>query len=84
MITIYGAEWCAWCKKAKELAEDRQLRYEWKDVEDPDVYDEMKSRIPSAKTSIPQIFWDKRHVGGYTDFAIEVENTIGGYGDGRL
>jgi glutaredoxin len=83
MITIYGAEWCVFCKKAKKLAEDRGLKHEWKDVENIPLYEEMKALSPTSKT-IPQIFWNGNYIGGYDAFAIEVENTIGGYGDGKV
>lgn len=83
MITIYGAEWCGWCIKAKELAENRNLPYTWKNAEDPILYDEMKVLAPQSST-IPQIFWDERYIGGYSEFAMEIENTIGGYGDGKI
>jgi glutaredoxin len=43
----------------------------------------MKALSPTSKT-IPQIFWNGNYIGGYDAFAIEVENTIGGYGDGKV
>lgn len=84
MITIYGAEWCKWCKAAKKLAEDRALAHEWLDVENPDVYEDMKDKVPSTAKTIPQIFWNGRYIGGHDDFAAEIENTIGGFGDGKI
>lgn len=84
MITIYGTSTCSYCKRAVELAEARNLLYTYKKVdEDLDAYDEMKTLAPTAKT-VPQIFWDERYIGGYTQFAQEVENTSGGYGDGKI
>lgn len=84
MITIYGTTTCSYCKKAVELAKNRNLQYTYKIVdEDHSAYDEMKMRVPQAKT-VPQIFWDERYIGGYTQFAQEVENVSGGYGDGKI
>lgn len=84
MITIYGAEWCNYCKKAKTLAQTQNLPFEWKNVEDLNIYEELQLARPGYKT-IPQIFWDGRYVGGYTELAQEVENVLGGnYGNGTF
>ena len=29
----------------------------------------------------PEVFFHNRYIGGYSDLVIEMENTIGGYGD---
>jgi glutaredoxin len=84
MITIYGAEWCTWCKKAKKVAEERGLPHVWKDVEDLTLYEEMKSKVPTPTSKIPQIFWYDRYIGGHDAFVAEIENTSGGYGDGKV
>jgi glutaredoxin len=84
MITIYGTEWCKWCKAAKRVAEERGLQHTWKDVEDPVLYEEMKARVLVDTSKIPQIFWHDRHIGGYDMFVEEIENTSGGYGDGKV
>jgi glutaredoxin len=44
----------------------------------------MKSKVPEGTTKIPQIFWHDRHVGGYDAFMSEIENTAGGFGDGKI
>ena len=36
MVIIYGAEWCSFCKKAKELCQDYVIGYEWRNVDDPE------------------------------------------------
>lgn len=74
MITIYGAPWCSWCMKAKKLAEDYQLDYEWRNVDNDHYKEQLKILLPSVKT-IPQIWWHGNHVGGYEDFAREIEET---------
>lgn len=85
MITIYGAEWCGYCQKAKKVAEDRKLPHTYRDVETDGVYDELVAKKPShASSTIPQIWWDDRYIGGYNELMIEIENTIGGYGDGKV
>jgi glutaredoxin len=44
---------------------------------------ELSTLKPDVKT-LPQIWWDNRYIGGYTDFAAEIENTMGNYGNGKI
>jgi glutaredoxin 1 len=84
MITIYAKDNCKWCTLAKELAENRKLTYEYRNVnENYQFLVELASLKPNVKT-LPQIWWGDRHIGGYTDFATEIENTLGDYGNGQI
>lgn len=83
MITIYGHQRCGWCKKAKSLAEQYQLKYEWLDTDNDETLNALKKALPNVKT-VPQIWWGDKHIGGYEDFAKEIENTLGNYGQGTL
>lgn len=84
MITIYGSKTCSWCEKAKKLADTFSLKYDYIDVSDPDKMAELKAKKPDVKT-IPQIWWFENYIGGYEQFAKEVENTLGGtYGQGKV
>jgi glutaredoxin 1 len=84
MITIYSKNNCGWCTKAKELAETLGHRIEYRNVDtNVQFILELSALKPDVKT-LPQIWWDDRYIGGYTDFAAEVENTIGGFGDGKI
>jgi glutaredoxin 1 len=83
MITIYGHERCSFCIKSKRLADRYNLKYEWKDTDSDSVLNDLKTKLPDVKT-VPQIWWDSRHIGGYEDFAAEIENTLGGHGEQKL
>lgn len=83
MIKIYGKPTCVFCVKAKKLAEQYGLKYEYLDIEVSDNLTDLKKLVPEVKT-VPQIFWDLRYIGGYQEFATEIQDTIGGYGDGIL
>jgi glutaredoxin 1 len=84
MITIYAKNNCKWCTLAKDLAESRGLSYEYRNVDDNFQFLlELSSLKPDVKT-LPQIWWNDKHVGGYTDFAAEIENTMGDYGNGKI
>lgn len=81
MITIYGNETCSYCLRAKRLAAQYGLPFVFKNTDDDAILNELKRNIPNQRTSIPQIWWHDRYIGGYEDFADEVTNTIGGFGD---
>jgi glutaredoxin 1 len=84
MITIYAKNKCSWCVAARELADSRGLSYEYRNVDDNFQFLlELSSLKPDVKT-LPQIWWNDKHVGGYTDFAAEIENTMGDYGNGQI
>lgn len=76
MITIYGKDNCYWCKEAKALADRYGLEYEYKNTGYENFRTEMFENVPDAKT-VPQVFWDGRHIGGYTEFVSEIENVLG-------
>lgn len=83
MITIYGRDNCSFCVKAKELASFYNLRYEWYDITEPRILENLKNLLPEVKT-VPQIFRGEIYVGGYTEFAQYIEDTIGGYGEQQI
>ena len=74
MVTIYGQESCIYCIKAKELCESLGLSYQYKTVNDKEVLAEMLEIAPGSKT-VPQIVWNGKHIGGYTELVTEIENT---------
>lgn len=83
MIKIYGKPACPWCVKAKRLVERYGLKYEYIDIQYKENLEELQSKLSVIET-VPQIWWNDKHIGGYEALAQEIENTIGGYGDGRF
>lgn len=83
MITIYGSPICGWCIRSKNLAERYNLTYTWKDINEDPILKELHTLLPGA-SAIPQIWWHDRHIGGYEEFAAEIENTVGGHGDQKF
>ena len=74
MITIYGKPSCGFCTKAKNFAKDRLLEFEYKDVQNSQFLEELKEKLPSAR-SVPQIWINGEHIGGYTELVAYVEET---------
>jgi len=65
-ITLYTSAVCAYCTAAKQFLRSRGL--EWTEVridQEPDA--RMRMVETTGRTSVPQIFVGKTHVGGYDD-----------------
>lgn len=67
-ITVYYAPFCPYCGWAKQLLDSKDVEYKMLNVNDAaDIRAEMESR--SGRTSVPQIFINNQHIGGYDDLA---------------
>lgn len=67
-VEIYAKDWCPYCRAAKELLTHRGVEYVHHDVTHDDRL-EQAMRERSGRTSVPQIFIDAVHVGGFDDLA---------------
>jgi len=66
-VTVYTTQMCPYCVQAKRLLGERAIPYDEVDVgSDAGLRDEMVKRAGGRRT-VPQIFIDGAHVGGYTE-----------------
>ena len=73
-ITVYSGPMCNFCDAAKRLLSRNNLNYDEIDVSTKEgLRDEMTKRANGRRT-IPQIFFDDYHVGGYQELR-ELEKT---------
>ena len=73
-ITVYSGPLCAFCDAAKRLLSRNNLDYKEIDIStDPSLMDEMIKKADGKRT-IPQIFFEDHHVGGYQELR-ELENS---------
>tara|TARA_B100001559_G_scaffold297438_1_gene281186 strand:+ start:407 stop:661 length:255 start_codon:yes stop_codon:yes gene_type:complete len=73
-ITMYTGPLCNFCDAAKRLFERNNLSYKEIDISTKDgLRDEMIKKA-NGKRTIPQIFFDDHHVGGYVELR-ELEKT---------
>ena len=73
-IDIYGIPTCTYCKSATEFCETAGLDYEYIClVKNPSEYEILEEKIGRFRT-VPQIFIDGTHVGGYDDFIEAAKN----------
>ena len=67
-VIVYSGPNCAYCVRAKRLLDNKQIRY--KEIlvnESPELRAEMERR--SNRRTLPQIFINGFHVGGFDDMA---------------
>ena len=73
-ITVYSGPLCNFCEAAKRLLARNNLTYTEIDISTKDgLRDEMIKKANGMRT-IPQIFFDDHHVGGYVELR-ELEKT---------
>ena len=73
-ITVYSGPMCNFCDAAKRLLSRNNLNYKEIDISTKEgLRDEMTKRANGRRT-IPQIFFDDYHVGGYQELR-ELEKT---------
>ena len=66
-ITIYTGPICNYCDAAKRLLQRNSLQFSEIDISsDPEVLNEMIKKS-NGKRTIPQIFFDNIHIGGYVE-----------------
>ena len=76
-ITIYTGPVCNYCDAAKRLLKRNNASYSEINISEVDgALDEMLIRA-NGKRTIPQIFFDDQHIGGYDEVrALEKENKL--------
>ena len=76
-ITMYTGPFCNYCEAAKRLLARNNVSYSEIDISKVDgAMDEMIKKA-NGKRTIPQIFFDEEHIGGYDEVrALEKENKL--------
>ena len=76
-VTIYTGPLCNYCEAAKRLLTRNKVEYKEIDISKVDgAMDEMIKKA-NGKRTIPQIFFNDQHMGGYDDVrALEKENKL--------
>jgi glutaredoxin 3 len=66
-IIVYSSNFCHYCVQAKKLLERLNLSYQEINIQNfPEKRDEMLSKS-NGKRTVPQIFVNDYHVGGYDE-----------------
>jgi glutaredoxin len=76
---IYTRNDCSFCDKAKSLIRERGDQYL-----EVSIYEEvgaLQYLKDQGFTTVPQIWLDKKHIGGYNELLQHYEGVSGGHGD---
>ena len=63
---VWSKNSCPFCVQAKALLELRGIEYEERNVSTNWTREQLLEAVPDART-LPQIFLDDQHIGGFTD-----------------
>lgn len=66
---IYFKSWCPYSKRALALLERKGVDYKAIDLTHDADELEQEMRDRTGRTTVPQIFIDRQHIGGYDDIA---------------
>jgi glutaredoxin 3 len=70
-VVMFATRFCGYCRRARELLERKGVRFEEIRV-DRDPRERRRMRELAGANTVPQIFIDRRHVGGCDQlFALE-------------
>jgi len=79
-IEVYKKSDCPWCEKAINLLSDTYVERRGAVIHvtyidrNQELREDLLSRVPTAKT-VPQIFINGEHIGGYDDLVEYIDNT---------
>tara|TARA_Y100001970_G_C14202361_1_gene841862 strand:- start:576 stop:830 length:255 start_codon:yes stop_codon:yes gene_type:complete len=76
-IIMYTGPMCNFCDAAKRLFSRNNLKYKEIDISSKDELKDEMIKKSNGKRTIPQIFFDDHHVGGYVELrALEKEDKL--------
>ena len=76
-ITMYTGPMCSFCEAAKRLFSRNNLKYEEIDISSKDGLKDEMIKKANGKRTIPQIFFDDKHIGGYVELrALEKDGKL--------
>ena len=64
MVIIYSASWCAPCRFAKQLLNEKGIKFNEIDIEKEDISRQDLEKLTGGST-VPQICINNEYIGGY-------------------
>ena len=74
---------CTFCDQAKELLKIKGFEIEERKIGDGYTKEELLEEVPTART-LPQIFIERKLIGGFSELQRYFEETTSNYGDGAI
>ncbi|WP_105902717.1 GrxA family glutaredoxin [Vibrio gangliei] len=84
-VVIFGRPACPYCVRAKELAEKLKeerddFNYRYVDINAEGITKaDLEKTVGKPVETVPQIFVDQDHVGGFTEFEAYAKENLGLY-----
>ena len=76
-IIMYTGPLCNFCEAAKRLFTRNNIKYQEIDISSKEGLMEEMIKESNGRKTIPQIFFDDQHIGGYEEVrALEKENKL--------
>jgi glutaredoxin 3 len=72
--TVWSKYQCPYCDQAKALLTQKGIEFEEHKIGDGYTKEDLLESVPTAR-SLPQIFINEVHVGGYTDLVKYLKET---------
>jgi glutaredoxin 3 len=63
---VWSKDACPFCVQAKSLLTARGIEFEERNINKDWTREQLLEAVPTART-LPQIFLDDQHIGGFTD-----------------
>lgn len=85
LTVIFGKPGCPFCVRAKDVAEKlteslTDFEYRYIDIQQEGITKaDLEKTIGQPVHTVPQIFVDERHVGGFTEFEAYAKENLGLY-----
>ena len=73
-ILIYSSLICPYCIAAKKIFENHKLKYTEIFIDNNPKEREKMISLSGGRVTVPQIFFDDDHIGGYDDLKSLIEN----------
>lgn len=72
MLHIYGYKGCHYCELAQELLTAKGIPFNYYDIKSPQQKDKLDFVRDQGFQTVPQVYEEERHIGGYTELFSEV------------
>ncbi|MCL6269407.1 GrxA family glutaredoxin [Sansalvadorimonas sp. 2012CJ34-2] len=67
-VTIFGRSGCGFCKRAKEICEQKSLEFKYIDIHEAGISKaDLEKTIGKEVQTVPQIFHGQDYIGGFTE-----------------
>lgn len=73
-ILIYSSLICPYCIAAKKIFENQKLKYTEIRIDNNPKEKKKMISLSGGRVTVPQIFFDDDHIGGYDDLTRLIEN----------